>query len=524
GVVAVSVAKALAAAAAAFSTREVFAAFDGREVSMPAAALAAIAASGIAIAGLRIMERVLAERIGQHYAADLRLLLFDHVAHMPQRVLSRRSTGGLGLRFLGDMGAARAWVSLGIARLVSASIVLPAAVAVLLALDPAIGVAAAAPMALGIVLMLLIGARLGRLHRRIRSRRNDLATGVAERLAHAPVLRGMGRLRQERRMLRRRSDRLARAAVARARASAAMTAVPDMILGLSGAAILLTALATGAGVATAAGALAALGLAVQPMRELAGVADRHRAWLAARARCLDLLGAPRLEPGRAPTRRRRCMPVLQLRKVSIGPLRDLDATLAKGRRAALIGPNGAGKSTLLNLAAGLDRPDAGRVRVAGQDPVPVEDRAGGRQPLLIGARTPVLAGSLRRALTLGIAPRRDDGAVEAMAERFGLAPVIARLGGLDGRVSDGGRNLSAGELRRIALVRAALSTSRLLLLDEPDDALDGDAAALIATLFAATDAAVLMVTHDEAIAALADETWCLANGRLRIAEIPAAAA
>ena len=71
---------------------------------------------------------------------------------------------------------------------------------------------------------------------------------------------------------------------------------------------------------------------------------------------------------------------------------------------------------------------------------------------------------------MGIDGERDDEAITACAESFGLGSVIQRLGGLSGKVAAGGRNLSAGEVRRVLLTRAALSNASLMLLDEPDDA------------------------------------------------------
>ena len=75
----------------------------------------------------------------------------------------------------------------------------------------------------------------------------------------------------------------------------------------------------------------------------------------------------------------------------------------------------------------------------------------GAWPLIayVGPRSPILQGSLRRALTLGVSPRPDDDTIHAMAARFGLGALIERLGGLGGRVGESGRTLSDGSIRRI---------------------------------------------------------------------------
>ena len=90
-----------------------------------------------------------------------------------------------------------------------------------------------------------------------------------------------------------------------------------------------------------------------------------------------------------------------------------------------------------------------------------------------------------------------------------------RLGGLDAKVAEGGRNLSSGEIRRVHLVRATLSQPRLLLLDEPDDALDAAGRRLVAKLIRETGGTTLVVTHDLALARCSDILWYLDGGALR---------
>ena len=89
------------------------------------------------------------------------------------------------------------------------------------------------------------------------------------------------------------------------------------------------------------------------------------------------------------------------------------------------------------------------------------------------------------------------------------------------RLSEGGRNLSAGEARRVLLTRAALSGSRLLLLDEPDDALDVDGPALVEHLVRQSDATTLIITHNLALARRMDALWFVEDGRVVEAGPPA---
>ncbi len=534
--------QASAAGAAAFATRDVFAALGEESPGLPLLALGLIVMAGFAIALLRVAERLVAERVGQNYAASLRLKLFKHLSQMPAREVSKRRRGALALRFVGDLTAVRGWVSLGIARLVSASIVLPLAAAVLFFLNADLAWAAVFPIVLGLVAMALIGPRLGPAHKKLRARRARLAADMSERVPHAPELRLLGRSSIEIAHLQRRTEKLIVSALERARGAALLRAVPDAVSGLAAAAVLWMALRSGAAGAEVAGALAAVGLMIQPLRDLAGVWDRHRAWIAARNKCQSILSSPRVARAQRQKERRQkeggqqegrpkeegqrdevlalsALPSLGpqellFKQVSAGVLYNVNATAQAGQKIAIVGGNGSGKSTLLGLAAGLEAPAEGCVRLGGR--APTDLRAAERRKLLslVGRHSPILAGSLRRALTMGAAERPEDSTILAQARAFGLGDAIERLGGLDGRVNEAGRNLSAGEARRLLLVRAALSKPSLMLLDEPDDVLDTDGPELIERLVRDSAATTLTITHSLAVARRMDQLWFIEDGRI----------
>ncbi len=534
-----AVAQALAAGVAAFATRAVFTALHDRDVpaaldaaskagcgadcsawlqvleQLPLAALSLIVGMGFAIALARTCERVLAERVGQAYASEVRLRLFAHLTRMSASALGDRRNGTLALRFVGDLGAVRKWVSQGVARLISCAIVLPSATFVLFLISPALAAAAALPLALGLLAMAAAGMRLGPAHRRLRARRSRLASDMLERLPHAPELRLLGRLDIERARLLRNSAALLRSAVVHARSAALLRAIPDAAAGCAAAALLAAAFASGAPAADAAGAMAALGLVLQPMRTFADVRDRHEAWRIARDRCERLLASPTLALHRRhDTPLADLPPRLRFRALEAGVLANFDARVVAGTKVAIIGPNGAGKSTLLRLAAGLEQPDAGRVTISGRAPGALRPRERRQTIAHLGPRSPILAGSLRRVLTMGSSQRVDDTDVDALARSFGLAGVLTRLGGLDGHVAEAGRNLSSGEARRMLLSRVARSGARLGLLDEPADGLDALGQERLAQMLRETTATVLIVTHSIELARRMDTLWLVDGGRL----------
>ena len=517
--------QACAAAWAAVAMRAVFAALHAADGAVPWAALGGIAGAGIAITLLKVLERTQAERVGQAYAASVRATLYRHLSRFAAPALAKRRTGALALRFVGDLAAVRGWVSHGIARLISAGIVLPVSTGVLFWLAPGFGLAVAAPLLAGLALMAIAGVGLGPAHDRLRRRRARIAADMSERVAHAPQLHVIGRSGQELARLERNTARLLAAALARMRRSALLRALPDAISGAAAAALLLTALQHGLPAATTAAGLATLALMIQPLRELGMVWDRHRAWQLARRKAERLLATPGLKRRAAsvPPQFGNAPPALSFERVGLTEAgRRFDACAEPGQRIAVVGASGAGKTTLLNLAAGLDRPARGRVRIDGIAPTDLPLAQRRRMFAHVGPQSPILAGSLRRALSLGLAPRPCDERLLAVARDFGLGGTIARLGGLDGRVAENGRDLSSGERSRLLLARATLAAPRLLLIDASEGLLDPAGRHALRRLLRNIGATVLLVTQDERLAREMDAIWFMHSGRVVAAGPPAA--
>jgi len=197
-------------------------------------------------------------------------------------------------------------------------------------------------------------------------------------------------------------------------------------------------------------------------------------------------------------------------------LNGVDLDVAGGEMVAVLGRSGSGKSTLLNLLGGLDRPDGGRIAVAGQELTGARERTldrirlrrigfifqsfqlieelTGEENVLLASRLPgAPAGGKRRAASL--------------IERLGVAGVASHRP----------HELSGGEQQRFAIARALVNDPLLVLADEATGNLDeSSAAAVIATLGELADEgrAVVLVTHEAQSAAAADRVLHLAEGRL----------
>jgi ATP-binding cassette subfamily C protein CydD len=173
-------------------------------------------------------------------------------------------------------------------------------------------------------------------------------------------------------------------------------------------------------------------------------------------------------------------------------------SVAPGETVALMGPTGSGKSTILNLLLGLSRLSAGVVLVDGAplDPeAPPEASWAGQSPV-------VIPGSLSENIALS----RRDASMEDIARAAGRSGLGDRPSVLDRPINERGGGLSGGERRRLGLARALLADRPLMLLDEPTADLDAASEAALVNVIrtAAAGRTVLIATHSEAVAALAD--------------------
>ena len=218
-------------------------------------------------------------------------------------------------------------------------------------------------------------------------------------------------------------------------------------------------------------------------------------------------------------------PLVLLEEVSLslasaaGPveiLRGISLAIAPGEAVALIGPSGSGKSSLMMVLAGLERPSAGRVVLAGQDLATLDENGLARlRRHHVGIvfqsfhLLPTMTALENVAIPRELAGERDAARTAAAAlERLGLGH---RLGHYPAQ-------LSGGEQQRVAIARALVAGPALVLADEPTGNLDGATGrVVIDCLFeerARVDSALLLITHDQALAGRCARRLFLEDGRL----------
>ena len=198
--------------------------------------------------------------------------------------------------------------------------------------------------------------------------------------------------------------------------------------------------------------------------------------------------------------------------------------LDRDSRELLVGRNGAGKTTLLNVLLGFIRPESGRVTADGLLYDEIDLGCLRRRIGVLQQHPDFFAGTVRENLLYGLDHRTGDEIDDALARA--QADFVATLPlGLETVLRDGGKDLSGGERQRLTIARTLLGRPLLLVLDEPTNHLDIEAIGRLmhglSTLPSAP--AVIMVSHDPALAAFADQVFGLANGHLA-EETPAPAA
>jgi putative ABC transport system ATP-binding protein len=207
-------------------------------------------------------------------------------------------------------------------------------------------------------------------------------------------------------------------------------------------------------------------------------------------------------------------------------LKDVALKIRRGEAVGLVGPSGSGKSTLLMTLAGLERPDSGTIRVAGQDLGRLDEDGLAR---FRGRNIGIVFQSFHLVPTMTALEN-----VAVPLELAGDPQAFARAGaeleavGLSHRLTHYPAQLSGGEQQRVALARALAPNPKILVADEPTGNLDESTGASIVDLMfrlkRERGSTLVLVTHDMALAARCDRMVRIRSGRIETSGEAAAAA
>jgi len=205
--------------------------------------------------------------------------------------------------------------------------------------------------------------------------------------------------------------------------------------------------------------------------------------------------------------------VYRMGEVEVHALRGVDLDVDAGELIVLLGASGSGKSTLLNILGGLDTPTAGRVRFEDHELSAADEAA-----LTRYRREHVGFVFQFYNLIPSLTARENVELVTDIATNPMSAEEALGMVGLGERLDHFPSQLSGGEQQRIAIARAVAKRPQVLLCDEPTGALDYETGKLVLEVIVRVNAELgttaMVITHNAAIAAIADRVLRIANGRI----------
>ena len=476
-------------------------------------------------------QHFLLQLLGEHVVLRTRRTLVARMLRLPIAEFDARRVGDLVSRVGSDTTLLRAVLTQGLVESIGGVLTLVGAVIAMLIIDPLLLGLTVLVLAVAIAAMLAVMPLLTRASGKAQEEVGHLTSALERAISAVRTVRAAGATERESHEIGERAGDAFGAGVRVARISALVVPILGVAVQLSFLVVLGVGglrVATGEiEISQLVGFLLFLFLMVMPLGQLAGAIAAGSVALGALGRLQEIVRLPSEtdadadvalspQPG---------APMVAFEGVSFAypaadreraVLEDVSFAVPAGSRTALVGPSGAGKSTTFALVERFYDVTAGRVLVGGVDVRDV-DRASLRARIgYVEQDAPVLAGTLRDNLRLG-APDASDEQLLAALESVNLGGLVSRSSkGLRAEVGEGGVLLSGGERQRLAIARALLAATPILLLDESTANLDArnEAALKVALDVASEGRTTLVIAHRLATVVDADQIVVLDGGRV----------
>jgi ABC-type multidrug transport system fused ATPase/permease subunit len=476
-------------------------------------------------------------RAGRVIVFDIRAALFDHVQRLSLQYHSRRSTGDLLARLTSDTKQISSVFTDWMADLLNSTLFVFGMGVVLIVLDWQLGLITIASMPILFVALRRFAWRIREFSRQERAREGALATIAHEALGTVKLSHAFGYEEIARRRFQHESAESLRSGVAAALNEERFGWVTDVLAGAAVAAVLFVGTKRVADGGISPGTLIVFvsyaRAFYKPMRSATKNATRITRAVASVERVLELL---EVKEGITDAPGAREAPPLRgkiaFRNVSFAydagepVLEDVTLDIPAGKVTAVVGPTGAGKSTLTALIPRLYDPNEGAVLVDGVDVREYTVRSLRAQVSVVLQESVLLSASIAENIAYG-RPSARFVEIVAAAKAASADGFIRELPqGYDTIIGERGETLSGGQRQRIAIARALLRDAPILILDEPLAGLDVEAAAAVLDGVRRRSAGktLIVITHDPALAAQADEVVVVDGGHVAQSAAPLAEA
>lgn len=492
----------------------------------------------------------LLQRTGEGVVLSSRRTLVRRLLHLPISEFDQRRTGDLVSRVGSDTTLLRAVLTQGLVEAIGGSLTFLGALVAMIIIDPVLLLLTVLVIAVSVVTVVLLSARIRVASRKAQEKVGDLAAAVERAISSVRTVRAANATEREIATIHEDARGAWLQGIKVAKISALVVPISSIALQIS----FLVVLGVG-GYRVAAGDIEIaelvafilfLFLLIGPLGQAFGAITSVNSALGALGRIQEIIALPSEAEGdadvapaaatgdraaiafddvhfRYPEAARKTEQEKVIAEV-VGEetrhdttvLRGVTFAVPQGSRTALVGPSGAGKSTILSLIERFYDPTGGVIRMEGVD-IRALDRLELRSRIgYVEQDAPVLAGTLRDNLLLGSPTASDDDCV-AVLERVNLLEVLQRSDeGLDAQVGESGVMLSGGERQRLAIARALLAAPPILLLDESTSSLDGVNERLMREAIDAVsaDRTLIVIAHRLSTVVDSDQIVVLEHGRV----------
>ncbi|MBL9134636.1 MAG: ABC transporter ATP-binding protein [Verrucomicrobiales bacterium] len=467
---------------------------------------------------------------GSRTMSEVRGMVFRHLQCLSLSFHQRSRGGDLVLRVINDVSQLQDVLVTAVVPLVTRVVMLVGMVALMFAMNPRLAGVAMAVLPIFWLRGLKLSRGIHEVARRQRHREGEMAATAAESLGAMSVVKSLSLEEQFAEVFGQRNAKALREDVQGKRLSAKLERSVDVFIAAATALVLWQGTElVWSGQLTPGDLLvflAYLKTAFRPLQDSAKYSGRLAKAAAAGERVLAVL-EERVKVVDRPGARVAPPFVGEVRFEGVGyqhegldgrrgrGIEGVSFTAHPGQIVALVGPSGSGKSTVLSLVSRLQDPDKGRVLIDGVDLRDLTVASVRSQVAVVLQDTGLFAGTVADNIRAG-RDEASDAEVEAAAIQAQADEFISQLPeGYATRLGERGVTLSQGQRQRLAVARAAVRRSPILLLDEPTAGLDesGAEAVFAGIRRLAERATVILATHHPREAAMADQVIRLENGR-----------